>query len=175
MICLAVIPTYIAVFSLAQRPALSCRPSPGAAEALLPVVYQQRCHRQSPPPLIYGCLSVVTTSTLQQMGFRYLLSERTLLNRSDTINKIGITIYSIEIDGIPMVLGYNLLMCHTVEWSGRFGVCCSDDHLLQSVWAHICWIREPLNIYNPLIWFTHIYSGIVKTFLRLSCSTGLSP
>lgn len=125
MICLAVIPTYIAVFSLAQHPALSCRPSPGAAEALLPVVYQQRCHRQA--SLIYGCLSVVTTSTLQQMGFRYLLSERTLLSRSDTINKMGITIYSIEIDGIPMEMGYNLLMCHTVEWSGSFGVCCSAD------------------------------------------------
>lgn len=83
MISLAAIPTDMLVFFLGSasftelpRPAIGCH-SPHACLSYISSTATVK-------PLIYGCLSLVTTTTaptLQQMGFGYLLRERKVPNQ----------------------------------------------------------------------------------------------
>lgn len=82
MISLAAIPTDMLVFFLGPvsftqlpRPAIGCH----GPHACLSYISSTATVK----PLIYGCLSLVTTTTpiLQQMGFGYLLRERKVPNQ----------------------------------------------------------------------------------------------
>lgn len=85
MISLAAIPTDMLVFFLGSAsftelpgPAIGCH-SPHACLSYISSTATVK-------PLIYGCLSLVTTTTtttptLQQMGFGYLLRERKVPNQ----------------------------------------------------------------------------------------------